>query len=117
MTNSYRGKTEDGLGKMLGAAWWEKGKKIVGKVLGSFETENGTCYQIMLTEPIEFAGQKDVKLVAVGALKGFHAAMSAAGLGSLLENDAIFLECTGKTETSKGNAMVNFLLEVVRAEA
>lgn len=114
---TYKGKTEDGMGKMLGAGWWDKGKKIVGKVLGSFESENGTCYQISLSEPIEFAGQKDVRLVAVGALKGFHAAMSAAGLGSLLEGDVILLECTGKTETQKGNAMVNFLLEVIRGES
>lgn len=114
---TYKGKTEDGLGKMLGAGWWEKGKKILGKVLGSFETENGTCYQIMLAEPVEFAGQKDVKLVAVGALKGFHAALSAAGLGSLLEGDKLLLECTGKSETTKGNPMVNFSLEVVRDES
>lgn len=113
---TYKGKTEDGLGRMLGAAWWEKGKKIVGRVLGSFETENGTCYQISLAERVEFGGEF-VRLVAVGALKGFHAAMSAAGLGSLSEGDSILLECTGKTETTKGNPMVNFSLEVVRAES
>jgi len=111
---TYRGRTEDGMGIILGASWWETGKKIFGKVLGSFETENGTCYQLTLAEPVEIDGQK-VKLVAVGALRGFHAAMSAAGLGSLEEGDGILLECTGKTETQKGSPMVNFYLEVVRA--
>lgn len=113
---TYKGRTEDGMGIILGASWWERGKKIVGRVLGSFETENGICYQVRLTEPVEFDGQK-IKLVAVGALKGFHAAMSAAGLGSLSEGDAILLECTGKSETTKGNPMVNFSLEVVRDES
>ena len=110
----YKGKTEDANSPILGAGWWKKGKKIVGKVLRSFKTENGECYSIDLAEAVLVPDLGQLKLVSVGALKGFQMALAAAGLSGLKEGDGLFLECTGETGTDKGNPMVNFYVEVHR---
>jgi len=111
----HKGRTEDAEAPILGACWWVAGKKIVGRVVRSFETRNGECYQLQLPEKVAFLGEQ-VDRVSVGALKGFQMALAAAGLADLQVDDTVLIECTGKTETQKGNAMVNFYVEVNRAE-
>jgi hypothetical protein len=44
-------------------------------------------------------------------------ALAAAGLADLQAGDKVLIECTGKTETQKGNPMVNFYVEVERVES
>jgi hypothetical protein len=41
-------------------------------------------------------------------------ALQAAGLDSLQVEDAIYVECTGKTSTNKGSPRVDFEIEVTR---
>ena len=112
---AYKGKTEDAASPILGAAWWDKGKKIAGRVTRWFKTVNGVCYEIKLLTPVEVNGEKE-ETVSVGALKGFQMSLDAAGIVSLKRGDGLVLECTGKTKTDKGNPMVNFAIEVERLE-
>lgn len=111
---TYKGKTEDAGSPILGATWWEKGKSITGRVVRSFQTENGECYEVKLLKPVEVKPVGKTDRVSVGALKGFMMALSAAGLEKLKADDALMLECTGVTDTDKGHPMVNFEVEVSR---
>jgi hypothetical protein len=52
--------------------------------------------------------------VSIGNLTGFRMALQAAGLDSLQVNDAIYLECIGKTSTNKGSPRVDFEIEITR---
>lgn len=112
---TFRGKTEDAGSPILGAAWWDKGKKIAGRVARWFKTQNGVCYEIKLLTPVEVNGEKE-ETVSVGALKGFQMSLDAAGVSSLKVGDGLVLECTGKLKTDKGNPMVQFSVEVERPE-
>lgn len=111
---TYKGKTEDAGSPILGAAWWEKGKSITGRVMRSFKTVNGECYELRLLKPVEVGEEKSVDRVSVGALKGFMMALAAGGLDSLLRGDGVFIECTGVSKTDKGHDRVNFQIEVTR---
>lgn len=110
---TYRGRTEDAESPILGADFWQKGVKIVGEVLRSFLTANGTCYELHLGSPVLIDGESWDR-VSVGAMAGFRMALAAARLNELRPSDKLYLECTGKTETKKGNPRVNFSLEVSR---
>jgi len=111
---TYKGKTEDAASPILGASWWEKGKRIMGRVVRSFRTANGTCYELKLGSPVVVGDFGLIDRVSVGALKGFGMALAAAGLDGLRRGDSVLLECTGSTATEKGNPMVNFVVEVDR---
>jgi len=43
-------------------------------------------------------------------------ALNAAGLEELQERDAVIIECTGVTETNKGNPRVDFNVAVNRPD-
>src|SRR5439155_15393262 len=95
----FHGKTEDA--PFLSASFWQKGTKIVGRVLRPFQTENGTAYAVKLHSPVKLGG-KEVSLVALGSLKGFEMAVVSAGLDRLRPGDDLYLECVGKTASTKG---------------
>src|SRR6266403_3898763 len=50
---TFVGRTEDAGGPILGAKFWKPGTSVRGVVLNSFRTENGDCYVIKLSEPLE----------------------------------------------------------------
>jgi len=111
----FQGKTEDAGGAFLGADFWKKGTKVEGVITGTFETSTGRAYSLNLKKPVKING-KDEDMVSLGGLKGMLMALRAAGVPDqeLLVGDAIILECTGFTETNKGNDQVNFKAFVER---
>jgi len=115
MGQQFKGKSSDAQAPILGAKFWKKGKKIEGTVLKSFQTTNGICFVISLRTP-QLVNNVLEKQVAIGALKGFHMALNAAGLEELQERDAVIIECTGVTETNKGNPRVDFNVAVNRPD-
>ena len=110
---TYRGKTTDAQSPIVGAEFWNKGVTLSGKVLRSFKTTNGLCYELRLFKPVVVNGETEPR-VSVGAMAGFQMALSAAGLSELRRDDVVTLECVGKTETTKGNPRVDFEIEVKR---
>ena len=110
----FHGKTEDA--PFLSAPFWQKGIKILGRVLRPFYTENGTAYAVKLHSPVKLGG-KEVSLVALGGLKGFEMALVSAGLDRLRPGDELYLECLGKTPSTKGAERIDFELEVNRSES
>lgn len=110
----FRGRSDNVQGVFLGSEFWEEGTKIIGTVLGSFSTENGVCYRIHLSKPVEVAGQTE-ELVSIGALKGFGMALQDAGLTGLQPKDKIVVLCTGRKQTGKASPLVEFEIEVHRA--
>lgn len=112
---TFTGKSMDASSVILGGDFWKKGAKIQGTVVGSFVTQNGTCYNVRLTQSLKIKG-KDESIVAVGALKGFQMALQAAGVpdAKLLSGDKIILECTGETKTEHASARIDFKIAVDR---
>jgi len=115
MGQQFKGKSSDAQAPILGAKFWKKGLKIEGTVLKSFQTTNGTCFVISLKTPVKVGAAME-KQVAIGALKGFHMALNAAGLEELQERDAVIIECTGTSATTKGNDRVDFNVAVNRPD-
>ena len=110
----FHGKTEDA--PFLSASFWQKGVKILGRVLRPFYTENGTAYAVKLHSPVKLGG-KEVSLVALGGLKGFEMALVSAGLDRLRPGDELYLECLGKTPSTQGAERIDFELEVNRSDS
>ena len=110
----FHGKTEDA--PFLSASFWQKGTKITCRVLRPFHTENGTAYAVKLHSPVKLGG-KEVSLVALGGLKGFEMALVSAGLDRLRPGDELYLECVGKTASTKGAERIDFELEVNRSDS
>jgi len=111
----FKGKTQDAQCPILGATFWKKGLKVEGQVTKDFQTQNGVCFEITLKTPIKVNGTTEKK-IAIGALKGFHMALNAAGIESLQVGDGVIIECTGTTGTTKGNDRVDFNVAVNRSE-
>jgi len=86
---------------------------IAGKVIRTFDTENGPCSVLDLVDPVKIEGEA-VDQVSIGNLTGFRMALQAAGLQSLQVNDAVHLKCTGLKSTTKGSPRPNFEIEVSR---
>jgi hypothetical protein len=86
---------------------------VTGKVIRTFESENGRCYVLDLIDGAKINGAI-MDQVSIGNLTGFRMALQAAGLDSLLVEDSVYIECTGKTSTAKGSPRVNFEIEVTR---
>jgi hypothetical protein len=112
---TFKGKSSDAQSPILGASFWKKGIKIEGRVGRSFPTQNGDCFEISLRTPVKVNGNLEKK-ISIGALKGFHMALNAAGLESLQEGDNVIIECTGTTATNKGNPRVDFNVAVNRPD-
>ncbi len=116
MSKQFKGRTEDADSVFLSAEFWKEGVQITGKVIRTFESENGPCYVLDLSTPVELAGES-VDRVSVGNLTGFRMALQAAGLQCLESGDRIYLECTGLKATTKGSARPNFEIVVNRENA
>lgn len=113
----HRGRTDQVKGVFLGEAFWEPNKKIIGKVVRAFESENGSCYTLKLSKPIVVGEAGLQEIVAIGALKGFQMAMDAAGLSELRAGDTLVALCTAKKPSGKASPMVEFEIEVTREDA
>lgn len=113
MAKQFRGRTEDAGAVFLDAKFWEPGSSVSGKVIRTFESENGPCYVLDLTAALKVNGEMTER-VSIGNLTGFRMALQGAGIDSLQVGDAIALECTGKTSTTKGSPRVDFAIEVNR---
>lgn len=112
----FRGKTEDASAPFLKAEFWEKGRRIAGTVERIFETDNGKAYVVRLVTPVMLNGQSE-KQVSIGNSAGLRMAVDASGCRGLEVGDSIHLECTGTSETGKGNDQVNFEIEVNRPDS
>ena len=113
MAKQFRGRTEDADSVFLGAEFWKQGVKIAGKVIRTFESENGPCYVLDLVNAVSLDGEL-VEQVSVGNLTGFRMALQAAGIEGLKVGDQVHLECTGLKATQKGSPRANFEIEVTR---
>jgi hypothetical protein len=116
MSKQFRGRTEEADSVFLSAEFWKPGVKIAGIVVRAFESENGTCYVLELTNPVEVDGES-VDQVSIGNLTGFRMALQAAKLERLQPHDQVHLECTGLKPTTKGSPRPNFAIEVHRPSA
>lgn len=113
MSRQFRGRTEDADNVFMNAEFWKLDVKIMGKVIRTFESENGPCYVLDLLDEVSVEGEP-VDQVSIGNLTSFRMALQAAGLERLQVGDQIQLECTGLKPTSKGSPRANFDLEVNR---
>ncbi|MGH9780304.1 MAG: hypothetical protein ACRD33_00670 [Candidatus Acidiferrales bacterium] len=113
MSKQFRGRTEDADAPFLDAKFWTPGTKVAGKVIRTFQSENGPCAVLALVEPVKLDGKSE-EVASIGNLTGFRMALQAAGLDVLLVGDQVHVECTGKTSTDKGSPRVNFEIEVNR---
>jgi hypothetical protein len=122
MGRTFSGSTENQQGLLLNADFWKQGQKIEGKVTGQFQTPNGSCYNVLLREPIEVNGQKTDKVVIGGNLKGLNMALIDAGLPTkdgvavLLPGDIVLFQCSGTTPSRSADRsdMLNFKVSVSR---
>jgi len=112
---TFKGRTEDASAPFLGADFWKRGVKVIGKVLRTFKSANGLCYAIKLAGPVKLNG-KTYDEVSIGGLKGFDMALQAAGIECLKAGDGVYIECTGSVETTKSHERVNFCVEVSRPD-
>jgi hypothetical protein len=113
MARQFRGKTEDADSVFLSADFWKPGNHVAGKVVRTFESENGPCYVLQLIESVKIDGEP-VEEVSIGNLTGFRMALQAAGVDRLQTGDMIHLECTSLKSTTKGSPRANFQIEVNR---
>jgi hypothetical protein len=112
----FTGRTEDAAAPFLGAEFWKKGTKIIGRVVRTFKSANGDCYAIRPAQATQVNGET-CEEVSVGNLTGFLMALQAAGLDRLQVGDVLYLECTGFAPTTKGHERANFYVEVERNSA
>lgn len=122
---TFSGSTKDANAPILAAGFWKKGKQIIGKVVRSFQTDNGLCYTIETSKPTEVdrvntyprgKGIEQLPRVSVGSLKGFEMALQTSGIpdGKLLPGDRVQITCTGKTPSGKGSDQVDFDVQIDR---
>ncbi len=116
MMARLEGQTNDVAGTFLGAEFWRPGVNISGRVLRKFESANGLCYALDLSEPVQVNGLETSE-VALGNLTGLKMAMQAAGVNELQVGDEIELHCTALQPTSKGNDRIDFRIEIQRPDA
>lgn len=115
----FRGRTEDAGAPFLTASFWTEGKHISGTVIRTFSTDKGRAIVLSLTSKVMIEDKSESQ-VSLGASAGLRMAVDAAGVpggfAGLLIGDRIYLECTGTSETEKGNDQVNFEIEVNRPD-
>lgn len=113
MGRQFRGRTEDADAPFLGAEFWAPGVKVAGKVIRTFQSENGPCAVLALVDAVKLDGKLE-DIATIGNLTGWRMALQAAGLDGLQVGDQVHIECTGKQSTTKGSPRVNFEVEVTR---
>jgi hypothetical protein len=114
MSKQFRGRTQDADSIFLGADFWTPEKEIAGKVVRTFDSENGPCYVLALLNPVQIGGEH-VEEVSIGNLTGFRMALQSAGLERLSTGDLVHLRCTSLKPTSKGSPRANFEIEITRS--
>jgi hypothetical protein len=97
-----QGETGDVANPFLGAEFWQPGTSVSGEVVRKFESANGLCYALSLSEPVSINGL-ETSDVALGNLTGLRMALQSAGVEELEVGDRIKLECTDLQPTTKGN--------------
>ncbi len=108
------GESRDVANNFLGSEFWQPGTSVAGTVLRKFESANGLCYGLQLSEPV-CLNEQETSEVALGNLTGLRMALQAAGVGELQVGDEIQLECTGLQPTNKGNDRIDFKIHIDRA--
>ena len=111
MPRKMEGRTSDVSNNFLGSEFWDEGVSIKGRVLRKFESANGQCYALELSDPVEIDGEP-TKEVALGNLTGLRMAIQAAGVSDLEVGDSIELQCTGLQPTGKGNPRIDFKIQI-----
>ena len=81
-----------------------------------FESANGLCYALSLSEPVRLNAQ-ETKEVALGNLTGLRMALRSAGVEELQVGDKIDLQCTELQPTTKGNDRIDFSIPIERPDA
>lgn len=119
MAKTFQGRTEDATAPFLNAEFWKKGTKLQGVVSRTFQIQNGTklqnCITLQLQNPVTVDGKKE-ELVSIGDMAGLRMALQAAGCDELQRNDAVLLECTGRTpsEDKTKSDRVDFAITISR---
>jgi hypothetical protein len=117
----FSGKTQSA--PILGAAFWVKGRKVSGKYVGNFQTQNGSCFVFLADKPIKVDGQQispaqtgEVSLssFSIGNMRGFESAVHISGCGGFKFGDKVTIEATGTQETGQASPMVTFTVDVDR---
>ena len=67
MGKQFKGRTEDAGAPFLGADFWRPGVKVLGKVIRCFESANGLCAVLRLTESLTVNGEASEE-VSIGNL-------------------------------------------------
>lgn len=115
----FKGRTEDAGAPFLTASFWTEGKRVAGVVIRKFSTDKGLAIVLALTSKVMIEDKSESQ-VSIGASAGLRMAVDAAGVpggfDGLLIGDRVYLECTGKSATEKGNDQVNFEIEVNRPD-
>lgn len=121
----FKGRTEDAGAPFLTASFWMEGKHVAGTVIRTFSTDKGRAIVLALTSKVMIEDQsvgvsRPESQVSIGASAGLRMAIDAAGVpggfDGLLIGDHVYLACTGKSATEKGNDQVNFEIEVNRPD-
>jgi hypothetical protein len=116
---------ESGQAPILGAKFWKKGEKLIGKVGGTFDTRNGVCTIILLDADLAIDGSilnppirgtQKLRAVAVGNMKGFESAIALSGAGELQKGDGVEILCTGEQDTGQASPMITFKVKVFRPD-
>lgn len=76
------GETGDVANNFLGAEFWQPGTTITGTVVRKFESTNGLCYALQLSEPVQL-NRQETSDVALGNLTGLRMALQSAGVEEL----------------------------------
>jgi len=115
----FQGRTEDAEAPFLDAGFWKEGVKVTGLVERSWESENGECYVLTLSDSVTLKigdAETEVETISIGNMTGFRMAMDAAKCKKLVPGDYVTLECTGiKKATKPGHSpRPNFDVKVIR---
>jgi hypothetical protein len=113
MSRQFTGRSEGAAAPFLDAKFWAPGISVTGRVIRTFESENGPCYVLELRDQVK-VNDTIAEQVSIGNLTGLRMALQAAGLDSLRVGDSVYIECTGKTSTNKGSPRVDFEITVTR---
>jgi hypothetical protein len=111
----FVGNTQDASAPFAGADFWKKGVRVEGQVYASFNTENGTSFNLKLTKEVNIKGEKTDQ-ISVGGLKGMEMALRQSGAQQFQVGDNVIIECIGSTPTDKGSARLDFKVLVDRPE-
>lgn len=136
---TYRGSTASGGSVILGAPFWEQGKKITGIYMREWKSAVGECYEFLIppntTKPTAWvdangrvvekgdagATERPLDKFSMGALTGFVMAIQDLNAALAMDNqpilrfrDELVIQCVGMQKSGKRgyDDMVTFELEI-----